>query len=177
MMPQDRAPTTRPGDRAREHILRIVSEQPGVHKSALCRSVGLGWGTVSYHLRLLERTRQLQTFNDRRETFVFPAAIPEDRLRSLAAVRKGSGEAIASVLQQKPGSRQHEICQALGLPRKLIRRHLAVLRNEGLVTSQGDRRARYTVTPAFLDLLRGRAPVVTTPIVSELPPPGTEPPL
>lgn len=147
-------PSGRTGDFARRMIMKVVEEHPGVHKSELCRQVGLGWGTVSYHLRLLERARRLQTVSGKREVRVFLGNIPQERMKALAALQGEGGQAVAGLLADRPGVRQADICRALGASRKLIRRHLEVLQKEGLITSEGNRRARYLPTAMLNDLMR-----------------------
>lgn len=167
MNPEAKPTGPKSGDAARSLIMKVVAEKPGVHKSELCRQVGLGWGTVSYHLRLLEKTRRLQTVTGTREVRVFPGNVPEARTKALAALQGESGHAVADMLADRPGSRQSDICRALGASRKLIRRHLEALQREGLVTAEGNRRARYLPTPMLTDLLKSEdeaAPTGTHPV-------------
>ncbi len=123
-----------------------MEQQPGIHKSALCRSIELGWGTVSHHLRVLEQTKQIQMVTMAREVHVFPSGVPEQHMRWLATLRQGAGGAIVGALRGHPGAGLKELSEALGASRKVIRRHLTLLDEQGLVRQDGNHRPRYSLT-------------------------------
>ncbi len=130
----------RDGAATRNLICEQVRERPGIHKSELCRALDLAWGTVTYHLRLLEKRGQLRCIARGRQVNIFPAGVPELHMRWLSALREDIGilPALADGLEAKVG----DLSSELGLPRRIIRRHLANLEEDGFISKEGPGRIR-----------------------------------
>jgi predicted transcriptional regulator len=135
----------RDGELTRARILAHIEGDPGVHKSALCRELGLGWGTVCYHVRVLGESGHINAFTHGREVFLFPGRVAEQQMRWIAALREDVGKHILDELGQQPGSRLKDLSESLGRSRKVIRRHLTLLDEAGLVDRRGQHQARYSL--------------------------------
>lgn len=144
----------RDGAATRDRIIDVVREDPGVHKSELCRRLGLGWGTVSYHVRVLEKERRLRSWSRGREVHVFPARVPDGQMRWLAALREGMGTSIVETLVRMPDARVKELSGSLGVSRKVIQRHLTVLDEAGVVRHDGSHQPRYRIEDDTVAALR-----------------------
>jgi predicted transcriptional regulator len=140
----------------RQQILHRVEEHPGIHKSALARALGISWGTLSHHLRVLERRKLLRIHPERRECYLFPIRLGEQEIGWLLALRDEGGR-IATSLQEHPGRSATELGRLLQLEGRVVRRRLADLVGSGIVdaTAEGSFRIR---DPRALGFLAGGGP-------------------
>lgn len=129
-------------------ILAIVAQRPGIHKSEICRSLGLSWGTLSYHLRRLKARGEMVIVASGRETRLFPPRIPQAQFQMLARLHNPVDAAIIGQLSGAPTLRADDLSANLGLSLQVIRRHLATLVHEGLVTPDGDYARRFQLVPS-----------------------------
>lgn len=136
----------RDGARTRKRICDAVRRQPGIHKSALTEELGLGWGTISYQLRLLCQQGTLRSWSRGREVRVFPANFPPDRLRWLSALHNAPAAAIITRLADRPGQGVQGLARAMDVSARVLRRHLSMLRDEGIVRRGEGLPARYWLT-------------------------------
>lgn len=139
--------TERDGDATRDRIESLVRQEPGLHKSALCRELGLGWGTVGHHLRILRSQGRLHSVREGRELRIYPAGVPADDMRLMVMLRDDTALEILQHLNDQPGGRLTDIARALGLSRKVVRRHLDNLEVEELVQPRGEFQRRYHIGP------------------------------
>lgn len=135
----------RNGEASRQRILDVVMRNPGATKSEICRELNLGWGTVSHHLVVLRRQELLTSYAVGKEVRVFAAAIGDRHARYLAVLGDGAAAGIVDELRDNPGSRLVDLSQALGVSRKVIRRHLTILGGEGILVRSGEGRPRYAL--------------------------------
>jgi len=149
----------------RQRVLDRIAREPGIHKSALQRDLGLGWGTISYHLEGLRRAGLVKSLTRGRQVRIFPAGVPESQMRWLAALREDVPQGIVGRLAQDPGTGLGELAADLGVSRRLIRRHLTSLAEDGIVAA-----GPFGVEPGFrledprmLDGLRRHLPAEALP--------------
>ena len=142
--PAARVPAARDGPATRDRILGLVRTQPGLHKMAVCRALGLSWGTVSYHVRRLVRAREISANSPRgREVRLFAAGVDEQQRRWITALRDGLDPALVDHLDRAPDSGLAQMSEALNVSRRIIQRHLGLLDQGGLLMSDGRWRAKY----------------------------------
>lgn len=117
----------------RRRLLDLIAQQPGIHASQLCRTSGEPWGTVQYHLSLLHKGEMVTSVEAGRERRFFPSEVDPHRAHLLALLHQGRRSEIASFIRDHPGSRQVDICEALGVSRKTFRSSVEPMVEEGLV--------------------------------------------
>ncbi len=118
----------------RRNIVRYVEDHPGIHYSALRRALALPNGTLSFHLRSLERTGYLHArkFGIRLHLFAGdhpPDPSPEDVLLPPRVNLLG-------YLRDHPGATQRELGRALNLLPSRVNYHIRALASLGLVDVQ-----------------------------------------
>lgn len=143
----------------RERLMRLIGRQPGIHASEICRETGEAWGTVQYHLGLLQDNALVSSLEAGRERRFFPQEMDPRRARLLGALHQGRREQIARYIQEHPGQRQVDVCKALSLSRKTFRASVSALIDAGLVQEQrGLQTNRYFPESGLADVLEGPMP-------------------
>ncbi len=130
----------------------VIQDQPGINKMALCDATGLAWGTVFRHIKLLEEHGEVQVRREGREVQVFPAEVPFEQLRHLAALREDEAMELLDVVYARGEVRIQELAIALKLSRKVIRRHLRSLCDAGLVRQSRHYHPRYGPVDRNIDV-------------------------
>jgi predicted transcriptional regulator len=134
---------TRDGPATRARILEFIRANPGLHKSEVCRQLGLSWGTVGYHMRALESSGLVKPMAERREVRFFAAGTPERHMRWIAALRQAQGTDVLGSLARSPGRGIAELSRELLTSRKVVRRHLTTLDEAGILADDGGARPRF----------------------------------
>ncbi|HEX2065412.1 MAG TPA: winged helix-turn-helix transcriptional regulator [Candidatus Thermoplasmatota archaeon] len=138
----------------RRRLLGLIERRPGLHASELARESGQPWGTVQYHLSLLQKGQAVRVVEAGRERRFFPPGVDPTRARLLALLGQGRRPEIASFIRDHPGARQIDICGALEVSRKTFRSSVAPLVREGLVQERkGLQSNRYFPQPPLADLM------------------------
>jgi predicted transcriptional regulator len=130
-----------------EAILDLVGRRPGIHKSEICRCLGMSWGAVSYHIPNLRKRGRLLIVSKGREARLFPPGIPAHQMAWMSRLNNEIDAAIIGHLINSPSECANDISQALGLGLQLIRRHLTTLTEEGLVKTEGEYARRFRLEP------------------------------
>ena len=130
-------------------LLAIVCASPGISKSDLLRQAGIGWGTVSHHLRVLCKQGRIRIEPLASRTVVLPAGHPLDGFTA-GLLRAAETAAILAYVKAHPGVGIQEICGALRLSRKVVMARLSGARQVGLVTRSDAFRGAYHMAPSAL---------------------------
>ncbi|MES2155525.1 MAG: ArsR family transcriptional regulator [bacterium] len=130
--------------------MQLIGSEPGINKTTLCRELGLGWGTVSHHLRVLTRRGLVAAYGRGKEVHWFPCSVDEAQYRWLCVLHDGRAASIVNHLERRPGLRLSDLSDSIGISRKVIRRHLSQLGEEGLVTHEGETQRRYRLQRPLL---------------------------
>jgi len=128
----------RDGPRTRERILGAIKARPGQNKSQLCGELGLGWGTVSHHLKILCKSHLVNTHRQGRTVRLFPTGLSPKHVLWLSALEDHRAVAIMMSLRQDPSLRIDDLADRLGFSRKTVRKYMALLHQDDLVTPQRD---------------------------------------
>src|SRR5687768_12298124 len=120
----------------RRRLLSLIASHPGIHASELCREAGEPWGTVQYHLSLLHKGAMVTAIDSGRERRFFPSETDPAKARLLALLTQGRRPEIAVFIRANPGSRQVDVCDALGISRKTFRSSVSPMMKEGLVAER-----------------------------------------
>lgn len=138
----------------RKRLLGLIDQRPGIHASELAREMDESWGTVQYHLSLLRQADLVTTVEVGRECRFFNDGMDPSKARLLGLFHQGRRSEIAEFIHAHPGSRQVDICNALGVSRKTFRSSIRPLIEEGLVDEQRGLHAnRYFAQDALDDVL------------------------
>ena len=127
-------------------MLSAIARNPGIHKSELRRLLGLGWGTVAYHIHSLQGKGRIKVLSQGREVRLFPTGVSPHQMAWLCAARNPVHASILDRLAQKPGVRASELGAALGISANNVRRHLGAMGESGIVGWQGTHGRRYFLT-------------------------------
>lgn len=148
----------RNGPQTRKEILNLLRLEPGLTKTQVCRRLDLGWGTVSYHLRVLERDRQItqRRFLGFNRIYTPAARSPEAALMPL--LRESIVPHLLERVHESPGIGIQALSRELSLGRKVVRRHLLALVQNGLVERSSHYRPKFYIREDGLDLVRQSIP-------------------
>ncbi len=119
----------------------VIVERPGIHYSAIREEFGLANGAAAYHLDVLERRKFIRSVRDGKlkRFYSTQEKLPEDVGRS----PEGTREAIEELVRERPGIKQLEVMEELGLDRNAASYYLRELVKEGRLTSR--KKGWYTV--------------------------------
>ncbi|MCC2647239.1 MAG: transcriptional regulator, ArsR family [Nitrososphaeraceae archaeon] len=68
-------------------LLKCINENPGIRYRELLRSTRLSNGVLTYHLKILEEMRQINTIRQKKATRYYSIVIPIEELRIIAHLR------------------------------------------------------------------------------------------
>lgn len=133
--------------------MRAVRENPGIHKSELCRVTGLGWGTVGYQLGRLRASGRISGLSVNGRFVVFPSTIQLSDGLAIQALRRPPARIALTELQGAPRGLT-ELAKEGDVSRKVMRRHLRSLVDAGLVTRGEGHRGRFELTRSGRQFIR-----------------------
>lgn len=119
---------------SRDQILRILRDEPGTNISQLCTLTGRKWGTLQYHLRLLERASLVTSRSYGRERKFFPMETAPGEFEKVALLRRGRIRNIVGEILRGPGQVQQDLTRKTGLTRKVFGNYRDLLTRAGLLT-------------------------------------------
>lgn len=131
----------------RESIAEHIRRKPGITFRQLARELGLGIGTVQYHLYHLEKEGRIVSFRANRKRYLFPNDFNEKYEALMAAISTATQRKIL-LLISKGQTNLNDIASSLGLTPATISYHMKRLEKLGLV--ERHRHGKYVVfKPAF----------------------------
>lgn len=138
-----RLASERNGPETRREILNLLTHEQGLTKSQICQRLDLAWGTVSHHVRVLEREKALvrRRFLGFNRLYTAEARSPEVSLMPL--LRDSLVPHILERIQASPGIGIQALSRELALGRKVVRRQLQALVENGLLERTDDYRPRF----------------------------------
>ncbi|HVL86943.1 MAG TPA: winged helix-turn-helix transcriptional regulator [Candidatus Thermoplasmatota archaeon] len=140
--------------RHRERLLSEVRGDPGVDATELKRRTGLAWGTIVYHLSVLERERLVSSLREGRHRRFFPQGEIDHGLREpLAVLRNERASHVLSAIRGAPGLAQKDLSRATGLTPSTVHWHVERLLDAGLVWRRHEgRQVSYYPTDLLVQL-------------------------
>lgn len=133
----------------KQHAIHaLILRNPGIHMSEIQRELGVGWGTVAYHVRVLRSSGRIVEHRAGREARLFAAGVSPQRMTWVAATHHPVHAPILEALARNPGARADELATAFGLTPNVVRRHLSALAEQGLVGWTGLHGRRYFIRPS-----------------------------
>lgn len=135
----------RNGPATRRAILGRLRDDPGLTKSQVCRSLGLAWGTVSHHVRILEREQALvrRTVLGFSRLYAAGSRGPEASL--LPLLRETIVPRLLQRIGSNPGVGIQALSREMALGRKVVRRKLEAMVELGLLERSPDYRPKFFV--------------------------------
>lgn len=140
----------------RDDILQVVGDQPGISASELGRRLECGWGTLVYHLTVLERLQLVSSTREgRHKRFFVQGRINYSDKGAVALLANPAARIILDAVRSSPGIIQKELSDRLGLSPGTIAWHIDRLTSQGLVVREEDGRSvRYYPSERLLQLTR-----------------------
>jgi predicted transcriptional regulator len=156
----------------RARLLQMIEQKPGMHASGLQRETGEPWGTVQYHLSLLEKAELVAAVDTGRERHFFPPGMDTRRTKLVAMLGHGRRGDVARFIREHPGARQVDVCQGVDMSRKTFRASIGELVAEGLIEERLGVQSNRYYPGSELDSLLPRADATSslTPPASNLGP-------
>ena len=121
------------GHEDREKLYRLVETQPGIHFHALQRDLGWNTGTLTYHLRVLERHGFMVSRRDglyRR--FYLSGAAPRKEVFENQGPTGLRADVIEAV-RNTPGISQSDLALGLGANKQTVNYHVKALERAGTI--------------------------------------------
>lgn len=115
----------------RTALLDAIRSRGGIHKSELARSVGIGWGNVGHHLRVLEEAGLVELEGRGKFLWVFDASLSREARDLLVATRPSTARRLLEFIGMSERATVGTLSHELALSKKVIRHHLGVLTKAG----------------------------------------------
>ncbi len=128
-------------------MLRHILDKPGVNKSQMCIRFDIAWGTCTYHVEVLERTRRIRRVALGRQVHLFGASIDYVSAQRRSALLQPHARDVVLALGADRQSCVKDIMDRSHLSRRLVTNRLRELQKAGLVECYGDGRKRYRASP------------------------------
>ncbi len=130
---------TRRGNKTRAAIVGLVQERPGIRFSEIMREMGIGNGTVDYHLHKLVQARGIDVEIKGSTKFYFPARTPKHLIGPLLVLQDSCTKRLLAFLGQVGISTQAQAIEfggeQLGISRSAVQRRLRQLMDAGLLAA------------------------------------------
>jgi len=112
----------------RTQIYDLIRSTPGIHAHGLGDKIQIGWGTLIYHLHVLEKNHYVTSLRDGRHKRFFPVGLINWTERDkVAALRNETTKRIYDIIRQTPHVIQIQIAQTVGLSAPAVKWHVARL--------------------------------------------------
>lgn len=143
----------------RDDILALVQETPGISASELGRRVECGWGTLVYHLTVLERMQLVSSAREgRHKRFFAQGRINYSDKGAVGLLANPAARTILDAIRASPGAIQKDLSHRLNLSPGTVAWHVERLAAEGLVIKEDEgRTVRYYPSERLLQLTRSLA--------------------
>lgn len=139
----------------RATIFEAIQSDPGLSATDLSRRADCGWGTVVYHLAVLEQNGMVISSRDGRHRRFFPYSGMDFRHKDVfSAIRNETTAAILDAIRDSPGIHQKALRKEVDLAASTVNWHVSKLEDAELVEKVRDgRKVRYH-PGAKIDLLK-----------------------
>lgn len=148
---------------ARDEILNIIRNYPGLHLRAVARQADTSLNLVQYHVQGLSDAGEIELGLDGGKVRAYPPGLPTRQRQLLGALREPKRAAIISHLLQGPSSHA-DMARALKIGKSTLSFHLSYLAEAGIIERADavslanpeavrDVMAQYKQTPGAVDRL------------------------
>lgn len=127
---------------ARRRVYRFVEQHPACYLREMQRALGMGMGTLEFHLRFLEEHGLIVVAKEENKRF-FPAGISPPERRFLALLRMSIPRQVVLLLAERGAMRHADIAAALRVRPSTLAYQLQKLRAAALLTARRDGRETF----------------------------------
>ena len=122
-------------NKVRASVYAHVKSNPGAHPSGIAETLGLGWGTVVYHLARLEEASLVtpREAHNRKCYFAVGGELDNAGRTAVAAMSTDKARSIVEILRGTPGLSQKELAERLGISQALASWHVKRLIASGVI--------------------------------------------
>lgn len=140
----------------RDDIVDVVNSEPGISASELGRRLTCGWGTLVYHLTVLEKMQLISSHREgRHKRFFVQGRINYSDKAAVGLLANPAARNILLAVQEAPGIIQRDLALRLSLTAGTIAWHVERLAAAGLVVKEEDGRVvRYFPSSKLAELTR-----------------------
>lgn len=118
----------------RGRIHGFITAMPGCSYSSIKEAVGIGNGTLSYHLLVLERMELIKSIKDGRVRRFFPSGVPTS-LRQGQCLGRTEAQVLQTLVERGPLTNS-SLAQSLGISRQRTHYNLRLLSRRGLAVQE-----------------------------------------
>lgn len=146
----------RDGSRQREKIQMLIQARystvrRGTRMPFILTTLGIATGTAAYHLRRLQKEKEIYSLSYNKMKFFFPKCAPFDESRRQLAIIEWyptrTQLSIMNFLDRMPGSTKEQIKRGVGIALERVGHGILVLRDRGWIVEAG-------TDPVTYDLVR-----------------------
>jgi predicted transcriptional regulator len=131
-------------DKTKRILLRCINNSPGIRYRELLRATGFSNGVMAYHLKKLEKSKQIKVRRyDRRSTRFYPFSIAAKELQAIEHIRRKTASEIVLFLSQYGPRTFKDIVQVTKKVRSTVSWHLSRLRHGGIISVRMGRNQMY----------------------------------
>lgn len=143
----------------RDDILEAVDSSPGISASELGRRLSCGWGTLVYHLTVLERMQLISSAREgRHRRFFVQGRINYSDKGAAGLLANPASRVILDAIRDTPGLIQRDLSRRIGLSAGTIAWHVERMENVGLIIKEEDGRVvRYYPSTKLVELTQQMA--------------------
>ena len=118
----------------RQDLFDAVRAEPGIHLSDLAKRVECGWGTVLYHLAVLERAGYVTVVKEGGFKRFFPRGEYDfSQLRTLYVLKNGPARSVYDAVRENPGINGVGLAEKVGVRPASLARPVAQLVQLGVL--------------------------------------------
>ena len=130
-------------DKTKTKLLKRINNSPGIRYRELLRTTGFSNGVMAYHLKKLEKSKQIKVSRShRRSTRFYPLRIAFRELRIIEYIRRRTAQEIVLFLAHESRTFK-DIVQFTKKARSTVSWHLSRLRDGGIITVGKGRNQTY----------------------------------
>ncbi len=126
----------------RNEIYDVIKASPGIHISALARTVDAGWGTTIHHLRKLKEEDMVavRVVNNQKCYFVNGGGMGADAWGAVSHLKNKTARRIAEFVHANPLIAVTQVSKQLEISASLVSHHVAKLTQAGVLEKVRDGR-------------------------------------
>lgn len=141
---------------ARARIYDTIRENPGIHLRGISRKVGIGMGTVRYHVTMLLRTHKITDQKESGSTHFFENSGKYSRQEQLVHhhLRNPTTQKLIREIRENPDAGRNHLAQVAGISGSSVTWYIRRLESDGIVRSvKSGRTVTYTIPEEIQQIL------------------------